>query len=254
LRDTEVGGKVGALVVLTDVTGLRQVDRVRKDFVANVSHELRTPITTVKGFAETLTDGTAHDPGDVSRFLEIIGSHADRMEKIIEDLLTLSRLELDGGRQAMDLDRVDLSDPVRRAVDACRPGAERKGITIETSLRSGVTIDADPHLLEQALVNLIDNAVKYSGDGSRVRVGCEEKAGGVVISVEDEGCGIAGEHLSRIFERFYRVDKARSRRLGGTGLGLAIVKHVAQIHGGRVDVRSTPGRGSVFSIHFPGNG
>ncbi len=249
LRRDEAGS--GVLVVLNDVTRLREVDRIRKDFVANVSHELKTPITAVKGFAETLLDGALQDPAAAERFLAIIADHADRMGKIVEDLLTLSRLEQDSGGEEPAFERLRAAEVARSAAEACSVAAGAAGVSIELDVPDGLAVRANPLLLEQALVNLIDNAVKYSGPGGSVRVRGGRAGGEVVLSVEDDGCGIAPEHIPRIFERFYRVDKARSRKLGGTGLGLAIVKHVAQLHGGRVEVESAVGEGSTFRIVLP---
>ncbi len=251
LRSARQDGLLGALVVLTDITRLRQAERMRKDFVANVSHELKTPITAIKGFAETLLDGSSHDPDHVSRFLNIIATHARRMEKIVQDLLTLARLENQDEGRAVEFEQADLGQVVARAIQACALEAGQKGIQIETRVADGLCLEASSHLLEQALVNLVENAVKYSGSGSRVTVTAGRQAGQVVICVADQGCGIARQHQARIFERFYRVDKARSRKLGGTGLGLAIVKHVAQIHGGKVEVESSVGKGSIFTIILP---
>lgn len=246
-RDGEV---VGAVVVLNDVTRLRRLEAVRRDFVANVSHELKTPVTSIKGFAETLADGALEDPESARRFLRIIAGQADRLNSIIEDLLALSSLE-EGAGTHVDLQETELCDVLAVAVDVCAPKAEAKDITLLVECPRGLRVDANPPLLEQAVLNLLDNAVKYGPSGTTVRVTAEPATGEVVIAVADEGPGVPREHLPRIFERFYRVDKARSRDLGGTGLGLAIVKHVTQVHGGRVSVDSVVGRGSTFRIHLP---
>ena len=242
---------VGAVVVLNDVTRLKRLEAVRRDFVANVSHELKTPVTSIKGFAETLEDGALDDPAAAHRFVRIISGQADRLNSIIEDLLALSTLEQSGDSPLLQLEEADLCDVVAVALEVCGPKAEAKSIDLREDCRGRLLARVSPPLLEQAVVNLIDNAVKYSAEGSTVVVSLEERGDEVVVSVTDEGQGIAREHLPRLFERFYRVDKARSRDLGGTGLGLAIVKHVAQIHGGRVSVDSVIGRGSTFRIHLP---
>jgi two-component system phosphate regulon sensor histidine kinase PhoR len=251
LHGDEGGSDVGAVVVLNDVTRLKRLEAVRRDFVANVSHELKTPVTSIKGFAETLEDGALDDPEAARRFVRIIAGQADRLNSIIEDLLALSTLEQSGDSPLLQLEEADLCDVVAVALEVCGPKAEAKNIVLSEECPACLLARVSPPLLEQAVVNLIDNAVKYSAEGSVVDVTLEEKGDEVVVSVIDEGQGVPREHLPRLFERFYRVDKARSRDLGGTGLGLAIVKHVAQIHGGRVSVDSVVGRGSTFRIHLP---
>ncbi len=242
---------VGAVVVLNDVTRLKRLEAVRRDFVANVSHELKTPVTSIKGFAETLEDGALNDPETAERFVRIISGQADRLNSIIEDLLSLSALEQSGDSPLLQLEEADLCDVVAVALGVIGPKAEAKSIDLVEDCPDSLFSRVSPPLLEQAVVNLVDNAVKYSPVGSAVDVTLEERADEIVISVLDEGPGVSREHLPRLFERFYRVDKARSRDLGGTGLGLAIVKHIAQVHGGRVSVDSVVGRGSTFRIHLP---
>ena len=237
--------------MLNDVTRLKRLEAVRRDFVANVSHELKTPVTSIKGFAETLEDGALDDPEAARRFVRIIAGQADRLNSIIEDLLALSTLEQSGDSPLLQLEEADLCDVVAVALEVCGPKAEAKSIELREDCPGRLLARVSPPLLEQAVVNLIDNAVKYSAEGSAVVVTLEETGDEVVVSVTDEGPGVAREHLPRLFERFYRVDKARSRDLGGTGLGLAIVKHIAQTHGGRVSVDSVVGRGSTFRIHLP---
>ena len=242
---------VGAVVVLNDVTRLKRLEAVRRDFVANVSHELKTPVTSIKGFAETLEDGALNDPATAQRFVRIISGQADRLNSIIEDLLSLSALEQSGDSPLLQLEEADLCDVVAVALGVIGPKAEAKSIDLVEDCPDSLFSRVSPPLLEQAVVNLVDNAVKYSPVGSAVDVTLEERADEIVISVRDEGPGVSREQLPRLFERFYRVDKARSRDLGGTGLGLAIVKHIAQVHGGRVSVDSVVGRGSTFRIHLP---
>ncbi|MFM1922136.1 MAG: hypothetical protein RLZZ303_3770 [Candidatus Hydrogenedentota bacterium] len=251
LRDAS-GQVIGALLVFDDVSDLRRLERVRSDFVANVSHELRTPITSIKGFVETLLDGALDEPADARRFLEIVARQADRLNAIIEDLLTLSRLEQDESMAEGILAQGALLPVLQSAVQLCANGAEAKGIALAMECPPTLKARISAALLEQGVTNLIDNAVKYSEPGSEVRVKAAAVEGQVVVSVQDQGCGIPAEHLPRLFERFYRVDKARSREVGGTGLGLAIVKHIAQAHAGRVEVESKPGSGSVFRIILPG--
>ncbi len=250
LRDAH-GNGIGAIVVLSDMTDLRRLERIRRDFVANVSHELKTPITSIKGFVETLIDGAIHDAEDAQRFLKIIAKQADRLDAIIDDLLSLAKIEEEAGKERIPLARTGLAAALKDAVLDCEPKAVEKEIGIDLDCSDDIFANSDPQLIEQAVVNLIDNAVKYSDPGSRVAVNATRDETEVRVSVRDEGCGIEEEHLPRLFERFYRVEKARSRELGGTGLGLAIVKHIAQAHGGHVSVESEPGKGSVFTIHLP---
>lgn len=244
------GHHMGVLVVLNDVTRLRKLENVRRDFVANVSHELKTPITSIKGFVETLQDGAIDQPEDAKRFLDIMDKQANRLASIIEDLLTLSRIEQDAERGEVALQDLRVRPIAASAIQLCQVKAQAKDVAVEVECPPELAARADAALLEQALVNLIDNAIKYSREGGRVLVEAAASQGGILLSVRDWGCGIAAEHLPRLFERFYRVDKARSRQLGGTGLGLAIVKHIVNAHGGRVTVQSAPGEGSVFSLHL----
>ena len=245
------GKQIGSVVVLHDVTRVRNLEIIRQDFVANVSHELKTPITSIKGFVETLMDGALNNRDDAMRFLKIIAKQADRLHSIIEDLLNLSRIEQEEGRHRIHLEPCRLLLVVQSAVDFCRPKAQEKEIEIEISGTDDLEIPVNPPLLEQAVINLVDNAIKYSGSRQKVKVNLAQQNPHVTIGIQDWGCGIGSDHLNRIFERFYRVDKARSRKLGGTGLGLAIVKHISQIHGGFVTVESTLGQGSLFTIHLP---
>ncbi|MDL1978906.1 MAG: cell wall metabolism sensor histidine kinase WalK [Deltaproteobacteria bacterium] len=251
LQDAQ-GKQIGALIVLNDVTRLRRLEEIRRDFVANVSHEIKTPITAIKGFVETLREGAVKNPDDAERFLGIIEKHVERLEAIIEDLLSLSRIERGTEREENELVENSVKDVLDTAIQVCEVGAAARKIDIELSCPENLFAKMEPRLLEQAVVNLLDNAVKYSNKESSIRVEASQGEGEIILSVRDEGCGIEKKHLSRLFERFYRVDKARSRQLGGTGLGLAIVKHIAQAHGGHVNVESTPGKGSTFSIYLPG--
>ena len=250
LRDAE-GKRIGVLVVLNDVTRLAKLENIRKDFVANVSHEIKTPITAIRGFVETLQEGRTQDQEEIRRFLEIIHRHVDRLEAIVEDLLTLSRMEKEAETEGIPLEDHAVRDILARAVQACDDKAESKKIHLEIDCREDLKARMDPQLLEQAVVNLIDNAINYSEEGKSVTIKALERAQEIFIQVQDQGCGIERKHLDRVFERFYRVDKSRSRKLGGTGLGLAIVKHIVQSHGGRVSVESQLGVGSTFTLHLP---
>jgi len=245
------GEGIGVLVVLHDVTRLRKLEQMRRDFAANVSHELKTPVTAIKGFVETLLDGALQKPDDARRFLHIVSAQADRLGAIIEDLLELAHIEQQREREQIVLQPGRLKDVLEAALEACRFQASEKDVRLALDCPEDLRVEMDANLLERAVLNLLDNAVKYSPAGETVEVAVERREQELVVEVRDRGCGIAREHLPRIFERFYRVDKARSRKLGGTGLGLAIVKHIAQAHRGRATVESTPGTGSTFAIHLP---
>jgi two-component system phosphate regulon sensor histidine kinase PhoR len=253
LRD--LSGEGGAVIVLNDVTDMQRLENVRRDFVANVSHELKTPVASIKGFVETLLDGALDDPGNARRFLEIVGRQADRLASIIEDLLALSRIEQSEGAGNLPLESTPIADVFSAVVADCEPRAADRSIRLQVECPEGIAAEVNPPLLEQAVINLVDNAIKYSDSGLTVwltaELDREATAAEVVIRVRDQGNGIDAEHLPRLFERFYRVDKARSRKLGGTGLGLSIVKHIAQAHGGGIAVESTPGVGSCFTLRLP---
>lgn len=244
------GERAGAVVVLSDMTRIRRLEDLRRDFVANVSHELKTPVTSIRGFAEALQEGALADPEQARRYVSIIAKHAQRLNAIIDDLLSLSRLEDGSERRAISFEYHRLKDVLKAAIDLSAVAAEQKRITVTLQCNDDLEARVNAPLLEQAIVNLIDNAVKYSEPGAAVEIRVDQREGQTTISVKDAGCGIPAEHLPRIFERFYVVDKGRSRKLGGTGLGLAIVKHIAQVHGGQVTVESTPGKGSTFSLHL----
>jgi two-component system phosphate regulon sensor histidine kinase PhoR len=238
----------GMLLVVHDVTRVQRLENVRRDFVANVSHELRTPITSIKGFVETLLDGAMHDQALSAKFLGIIGRQAERLNSIFNDLLTLAKLEADDDGAKVDLEPTPISELVQAAVDDCEHRASAKEIVLEYGTAWPGKVLANRSLVEQAIVNLIENAIKYSEPKSVVRIEMGSAGEYTECVVIDQGPGIEKEHLSRLFERFYRVDQGRSRLQGGTGLGLAIVKHIAQVHGGKVEVQSVVGEGSRFSI------
>lgn len=243
--------QIGALLVMNDVTQLRHLKNVRKDFVANVSHEIKTPLTAIKGFVETLQQGTVEDKAEQERFLGIVLKHVNRLGAILEDLLALSRMEQENGTEEVRLSMGRIKEVIQTAIQVCQPKAAVRDITITVDAAEDISTNLDATLLEQAFVNLIDNAVKYSDDGSQVRISAAQKKREFIIEFTDQGSGIPNKHLPRLFERFYRVDKARSRKLGGTGLGLAIVKHIVQAHGGHITVESSLGQGSTFTVHLP---
>jgi two-component system phosphate regulon sensor histidine kinase PhoR len=243
--------RIGTLVVLHDVTQIRRLENVRQDFVANVSHEIKTPLTAIKGFVETLQDGTANTPEEQEKFLGIIKKHADRLDAIVEDLLALARLEQKEDHEELLRQRQSVQEIIDTAVQVVKSKSEEKKIGLEIRCDKALQANVDATLVEQAIVNLLDNAIKYSPEGSPVSVAVESDKSEIRIKVSDHGPGIPKSHLPRLFERFYRVDRARSRMLGGTGLGLSIVKHIAQAHNGRVSVESAPGKGSTFCITLP---
>ncbi len=250
LRDAQ-GADIGFLIVLHDITHLRRLEMSRRDFVANVSHELKTPITSIKGFVETLLAGAMQEPENAQNFLGIVSRQTDRLNEIIDDLLSLSRIEQDAEKGRVFLTTGRLKAVLDSAIQICEAKAAAKEITVRLNCPEKLRARINAPLLEQALVNLIDNAVKYSPAGSAVQVEALRDDAEVVVRVQDQGVGIEKNQLDRIFERFYRVDAGRSRKVGGTGLGLAIVKHIAQAHHGRVTVASTPGAGSLFALHLP---
>ena len=266
-------GISGTVTVFYEITRLRRLERMREDFVANVSHELRTPLTAIKGCAETLADGALRDPAAARRFVDVIGNHADRLTTLLNDLLDLARLESE--RTTLEPADTRVARLVETARDAVSKVAADKGIRLEAAVPDGLAVRCDRRLIEQALINLVDNAVKYTAEGGAVRVSAralprrqamadldgrawsspsEGAAGGgesgdaVVVEVTDTGIGIPSNEVERVFERFYRVDKGRSRVLGGTGLGLSIVRHAVELHGERVFVDTELGRGSTFGF------
>ena len=251
-----IGENVGVLVVMNDMTRLRRLENVRRDFVANVSHELRTPITSIRGYVETLLDGAVDIREDALRFLQIILRQSERLSTIIDDLLVLSRIEDDTKKDAIKLEKGPLRPVIESALQTCQLKADEAGIKMALTCPDDIVVAMNAALLEQALVNLVINAITSSKKGDWVRVEGSiveiEHSKEVRIAVKDSGCGIARKHLPRLFERFYRRDQARSRKQGGSGLGLAIVKHIAQAHNGRIEVASVEGEGSEFTLTIGG--
>lgn len=248
---TPDGRRNGTLLVLHDTTRLRQLESTRREFVANVSHELRTPLSLIKGAVETLLDGAAADPRMANRFLEIIDRHCDRLTFLIEDLLTLSRLE--SGQVAMNFDTVPLRRQVAEVLGDFTRKADERGVDLINAVPPELAARADSDRLDQVLSNLVDNAIKYGRTGGSVRIEGRTvpDSSRVELAVVDDGPGIPDEAAERVFERFYRVDTARSREQGGTGLGLSIVKHIVQAHGGEVRLETAVGKGSTFRFTLP---
>jgi two-component system phosphate regulon sensor histidine kinase PhoR len=243
------GEREGTILVFRDLTRLKRLERTREEFVANVSHELRTPLSLIKGYAETLLGSARGSPEVAERFLKIIERNADRLDLLIQDLLTISALE--AGRVKLDLQPVALRPVVEKVLGDLKPPADNKRVTLVNQLPE-LTATADANRLEQVLANLVDNAIKYGRPQGTVTVGGRKAGDGMIeIFVQDDGPGIPPESLDRVFERFYRVDKARSREQGGTGLGLSIVKHIVQNHGGTVRVESELGKGATFFFTLP---
>jgi len=236
------------LLLMRDVTETRMLEATRRDFVANASHELRTPVTAIAGAAETLLGGALSDPEQARLFVDIVARNADRLARLTRDLLDLSRIE---SRQwPIRLEAVEAAPVVGRALEACAEAARRKGTELRGEVPPGVAVRADARALEQVLVNLVENAVKYTPEGSHATVSAVAGDAAVTLLVQDDGPGIDRRHLPRIFERFYRVDPGRAREAGGTGLGLAIVKHLVQAQGGEVGVESGGG-GTRFWVRLP---
>jgi two-component system phosphate regulon sensor histidine kinase PhoR len=241
----------GMIILIEDVTRLRRLESMRTDFAANVSHELRTPITNIKGYAETLQEVGFDDAAQARRFVEVIQRNAQRLAALVEDILLLSFLEQPGHAEQIERHPIAVDEVIAEVMEELGPPASARGVTLQAAEPSGLTINADRRLTIQAIGNLVSNAVKFSPEGSTVRVWATQEHGFVEIAVADQGPGIPERHLPRIFERFYRVDKARSREQGGTGLGLSIVKHVARVHGGSIHAESVVGRGSTFRLLLP---
>ncbi|MDG4656541.1 ATP-binding protein [Ectobacillus antri] len=236
----------GIILVFHDITELKKLEQMRKDFLANVSHELRTPITSIKGFTETLLDGAMEDRKFREHFLSIILKESDRMQSLIEDLLDLSRIEQQGFQ--MNMAKVDVKQLIEEIAVILQAKAVDKEMNLRVMIPTSITVMGDAHRLKQIFINLINNAILYTPSGGTIEVSATEEKNRVRICVSDTGIGISEEEIPRIFERFYRIDKARSRNTGGTGLGLSIVKHLVEAHNGEITVQSTPGKGTMFTI------
>ncbi|HVR36648.1 MAG TPA: ATP-binding protein [Methylomirabilota bacterium] len=244
------GQRQGSILVFHDLTRLKQLENTRQEFVANVSHELRTPLSLIKGYVETLLEGAREDPAVAVRFLQTIDKHADRLTYLIEDLLTISRLE--SGQIVLNLHPVELRPIAGRVIDDLQARAAERSVTLFNRVPEGLMAHADADRLQQVLFNLVDNAIKYGRTPGQVTLGGVRTEDHLIeMTVQDDGPGIPQESLTRVFERFYRVDKARSREQGGTGLGLSIVKHIVQSHRGEVWAESEPGKGTTFHFTLP---
>lgn len=241
----------GAIGIFYDISQIERLENVRQEFLSNISHELRTPLTSILAFVETLEDGAIDDEENNLRFLSVIRRNAERMHHLINDILELSSIE--AGKITIEPKRSNLSNQIEEVFTNLSAKASEKQVKLINEVPKDTFVYADAVRLEQMLTNLIDNAVKFNRESGSVTVSYKQEGANDVISVTDTGEGISGEHLQRIFERFYRTDRARSREIGGTGLGLAIVKHLARLHGGEISVASTPGKGSTFSIELPKN-
>jgi two-component system phosphate regulon sensor histidine kinase PhoR len=243
-------GANGAVLVLHDITELRRLERVRRDFVANVSHEFKTPLTAIQGFAETLLSGALDDKANRKRFVEIIREHARRLARLTDDLLKLSRIE--AGRLELEIRPIRVEALVNGCVETARLNAQARGLQIHVDLQENApAVRGDGAQLGEVLQNLLDNAVQYTPSGGQIEVKARSNGHEVIFTVTDTGIGIPESDLERIFERFYRVDAARSREAGGTGLGLAIARHIVDAHGGRIWVESAVGQGSRFHFSIP---
>ncbi len=261
----------GSVTIFYDITELRRLERIRKDFVANVSHELRTPLTTIKGCAATLADGALDNKEASQRFVQMINTHADRLHNLVEDILDLSRIE--SGALPLETGVYPIQEMINSVVGQIRPMAKEKTLTIEINIKKNVQVQCDRKLIEQALINLLDNAVKYTPEGGKIWIQTRDfkhvendrenrrnrpeenenqtRTRRIALEVKDTGIGVPLSDMDRIFERFYRVDKGRSRAMGGTGLGLSIVRHIMDAHGERVYVESEQGKGSTFGLTLP---
>lgn len=245
----DLDGRRHAIGFFNDVTQVERLEKVRQEFLSNISHELRTPLTSIMAFVETLDDGALEDDENNRRFLTVIRRNAERMHSLIADILELSMIE--SGSVSIDKRRISPARLVEEIFDSLSAKAAERQIVLSHTVSPEARVFADPGRLEQMLINLIDNAIKFNRTAGSVEVSLKETEQRTVISVSDTGEGIITEHLGRIFERFYRLDRGRTREVGGTGLGLAIVKHLARLHGGEVTAESELGRGSAFHLELP---
>ncbi len=243
-------GEEKNMIVFHDVTRLKKLERIRTDFVANVTHEIRTPLTAIIGYLETLQAGAISNADDARRFLDIMLKQAGRLNRLVEDLMTISKIEL--GEAHFHFEPVSLRDVVDSVIPLLDANALAKKISIDNTVGESIKpVSGDRDRLCQVFVNLLDNAIKYTPEGGRIALAAEERESGVTVTISDTGAGVPRDEIQRLGERFYRVDKTRSRELGGTGLGLSIVKHLMQAHGGTMVIESQLGRGTKVSLFFP---
>jgi len=248
---TDENQMIGVLLVVNDVSRMKELEGMRRTFAANISHELRTPLTSIQGYVETILDGKVSDEKIQKKFLQVVYNQTTRLRSIIDDLMSLSKIENMSESGDLEMISGDIEEVVKAAILQCEEKAKQKKINISLMIIEKKKVKMNIRLLEQAVYNLLDNAIKFSKEESAVDVGVNILANELMVTVADHGSGILKKHHQRIFERFYMVDKARSRELGGSGLGLSIVKHIAQIHRGRVDVKSELDSGSEFIIYLP---
>ncbi|MGE5330030.1 MAG: ATP-binding protein [Deltaproteobacteria bacterium] len=240
---------IGAVLFLQDITKMRNIEKMGKEFVSNVSHELKTPLTSIRGFIETLKNGAINDHAVAYKFLDIIDIEAERLFFLINDILALSEIET--MKQDANLSSINLEEIISDSVTVLQGQAEKKNISINYDIEPNLKLKVSKHKLMQLVLNLMDNSIKYSPDYSWIKINARKSANSIIISFKDSGIGISKEHQTRIFERFYRVDKGRSRSLGGTGLGLSIVKHIVDIYNGTITLNSEVGKGTEFIVTFP---
>jgi two-component system phosphate regulon sensor histidine kinase PhoR len=239
----------GCLLVIHDITEIRKLETMRRDFVANVSHELKTPLTSIKGFVETLLEGALEDKENNRHFLKIIQEHGERLNKLVDDLLSLSHLE--SKEILLEKGIFNLRQQVEKVIMGFKEQLKKRNVDIKNEIPANISINADKDKIEGVFTNLIDNAIKFNKENGSIKISSQQEGDKIKIIVEDSGVGIPDKDIPRIFERFYRVDKARSAELGGTGLGLSIVKHIVELHGGTVGVESVEGLGSKFWFTLP---
>lgn len=240
---------IGAILVIEDITEVRNIEEIGSEFVTNVTHELKTPLTSIRGFIETLKNGAINDPEVAYKFLDIIDIEAERLFLLINDILALSEIET--MKQDGEIVSFLFEDLVSDSIYILQGQAEKKNITINTEIEPNLKLQANKYRIMQLVLNLVDNSIKYSPEGSWIKIKASRVGGDVVMSFKDSGIGIPSEHLTRIFDRFYRVNKGRSRSLGGTGLGLSIVRHIANLYNGDIKVLSEPGKGTEFVVTLP---
>ena len=243
------GTNAGGIITIQDITSMKKLEQIRTEFVSNVTHELKTPLTSIRGFVETLRNGAIYDTSVAPLFLDIIDIEAERLTMLINDILQLS--EIENAKSDTNIEEHDLTGIIAEVLSILAPEADKKGVTLRADAAAKIIVKVNRNRIKQMLINLIENAIKYNKENGNVLIKAVKSEGSLAVSVEDTGIGIEEEHLSRIFERFYRVDKGRSRSMGGTGLGLSIVKHIVNLYDGNISVESEPGKGTKFTVQLP---